>query len=48
MNTDDKDLEKKDQEQARKTWDNWLNELEEKEQPNACNIEDEDCEACGS
>ena len=29
-------------------FDNWANELKEKEQP-TCNIEDaEDCEACGS
>jgi len=28
--------------------DNWLNDLESKEQPKACSIDDEDCEACGS
>jgi hypothetical protein len=29
-------------------FDNWLNELEEQEQP-TCNIDNpEDCEACGS
>jgi hypothetical protein len=28
--------------------DNWINDLEEKEQPVACSIDDEDCEACGS
>ena len=28
--------------------DDWLKELENKEQPKACSIDDEDCEACGS
>jgi len=26
----------------------YLKDLEDKEQPDACNIDDEDCEACGS
>tara|TARA_R110000744_G_scaffold134922_1_gene244194 strand:+ start:4050 stop:4181 length:132 start_codon:yes stop_codon:yes gene_type:complete len=40
--------EEKTKEVAKKTWDSWLNDLEEKEQPN-CNIENpEDCENCGS
>ena len=34
---------------ARKdTLDSWIVDLEEKDQPEACNIDDEDCEACGS
>lgn len=33
---------------ARATWDSWVVDLEEKEQP-SCNIENpDDCEACGS
>ena len=28
--------------------DNWLNDLETKEQPKACSIDNDDCEACGS
>lgn len=28
--------------------DNWLNDLETKEQPKACSIDNEDCIACGS
>jgi|TARA_B110000908_G_C10257529_1_gene456653 hypothetical protein len=28
--------------------DAWLDNLENKEQPKACDIDDEDCEACGS
>jgi hypothetical protein len=29
-------------------FDDWLNALEEGEQPKACAIDDPDCEACGS
>ena len=29
-------------------FDDWLNDLEEKEQPEACNLIDGDCENCGS
>jgi|TARA_R110002096_G_scaffold20879_1_gene68287 hypothetical protein len=33
---------------ARETWDNWVGELEDKDQP-SCNIDNaDDCEACGS
>lgn len=28
--------------------DSWIVGLEDKEQPVACSIDDEDCEACGS
>jgi hypothetical protein len=30
------------------SFDSWLGDLEEKEQPQACSIDDPDCEACGS
>jgi len=29
-------------------FDAWTKSLEEQEQPQACNIQDEDCENCGS
>jgi len=29
-------------------FDDWLGGLESKEQPEACSIDDPDCEACGS
>jgi hypothetical protein len=29
-------------------FDKWLKELEEKETPTACNIENEECDSCGS
>tara|TARA_B110000908_G_C10210389_1_gene429900 strand:- start:1320 stop:1469 length:150 start_codon:yes stop_codon:yes gene_type:complete len=39
----------RNEEVARQTWDNWIEDLVEKEQPETCGIEDgEDCEACGS
>jgi hypothetical protein len=30
------------------SFDSWLNDLEDKEQPQSCSIDDPDCEACGS
>lgn len=43
------DEEKRNAEEvARKTWDNWVNDLEGKEQPKACDIDADDCENCGS
>ena len=30
------------------TFDSWLGDLSEKEQPQSCTIDDPDCEACGS
>jgi len=33
---------------ASNMFDSWLNELEEKEQPESCSIDNPDCENCGS
>tara|TARA_B110000977_G_scaffold199850_1_gene288467 strand:+ start:872 stop:1024 length:153 start_codon:yes stop_codon:yes gene_type:complete len=30
------------------SFDSWLNDLEDKEQPQTCSVDDPDCEACGS
>ena len=30
------------------SFDSWLGDLEEKDQPQACSIDNPDCEACGS
>ena len=30
------------------SFSSWLNVLEDKEQPQACSVNDPDCEACGS
>ena len=30
------------------TFNSWIVDLEEKEQPEACSIDNEDCENCGS
>jgi len=43
-----KDLEKKPTEIASAMFENWLNDLEDKEQPEACSIDNEDCTSCGS
>ena len=39
---------KKSEESMHDTFDLWVNNLEDQEQPDACSIDDEDCEACGS
>ena len=33
---------------AEDTFAGWLDELEDKKQPEVCSIDNEDCEACGS
>ncbi len=43
-----KDEKKRNEEIAKETWDSWICDLEDKEQPETCSIDDEDCEACGS
>ena len=35
-------------EQARNTWDEWLGDMSDRDQPEVCKIDDPDCEACGS
>lgn len=39
---------KRNEEIAKETWESWIVDLEDKEQPETCSIDDEDCEACGS
>ena len=43
-----KDSASRAEESKKDTLDSWIVDLEEKEQPEACSIDDEDCEACGS
>ena len=43
-----KEAIKKAEESKNHTFDNWIEDLEGKEQPELCNINDEDCENCGS
>jgi hypothetical protein len=43
-----KESAKRADESRKDTLDSWIVDLEEKEQPDACSIDDEDCEACGS
>lgn len=42
------EAEKHAEEVARETWDSWIVDLTDAEQPDACSIDDDDCEACGS
>lgn len=45
----DKGNKKTPEEIAEDVFGSWVQDLEEKEQPEACNIDDDDdCEACGS
>jgi hypothetical protein len=39
---------KKSEEATENTFESWIVDLEEQEQPEACNIDDPDCENCGS
>jgi len=39
---------KRNEEIAKETWESWIVDLEDKEQPETCSIDDENCEACGS
>jgi len=45
---EDKDVNKSAKDIAENMFGDWLNELEEKKQPEVCTIDDPDCEACGS
>ena len=44
----DKEADKAAETIAKDTFSGWLDELEEKEQPKACSIDNPDCENCGS
>lgn len=44
----EKELKEKSEQVARETWDSWIVDLEDKDQPETCGIEDADCENCGS
>jgi hypothetical protein len=35
-------------ERLRNAWDDWLNDMSDREQPDACSVDNPDCEACGS
>lgn len=45
----DKRNKKTPEEVAKEVFDNWIEDLEEQEQPEACGIDDDEgCETCGS
>jgi|TARA_R110000796_G_scaffold83590_1_gene182755 hypothetical protein len=43
-----KDSIRKSDESKKDTFDSWIVDLEEAEQPEACSIDNPDCENCGS
>ena len=46
----DKGSEKtpKEVDEGRVTWDSWLSDMSDRDQPDACTIDDKDCDSCGS
>ena len=45
---EEKEVKTEAEDIAKDMFSDWLGELEEKEQPEACSIENPDCENCGS
>jgi len=43
-----KDLSNKSEESKNDAFESWIVDLEDKNQPNACSIDNPDCENCGS
>jgi len=43
-----KDSINRAEESKQNTFDSWIIDLEDKDQPEACSIDDPDCENCGS
>jgi len=43
-----KDLSNKSEESKNDAFESWIVDLEDKDQPNACSIDNPDCENCGS
>lgn len=43
-----KEAIKRAEESKNNTFESWIVDLEDKEQPETCSIDDKDCEACGS
>ena len=44
----DKEVLKRAKEASKDTFDSWVVDLEGQDQPEACSIDDPDCENCGS
>ena len=44
----EKNLLKRSEESKQNTFDSWITDLEDTDQPESCSIDDEDCENCGS
>lgn len=43
-----KQVAQRAEESKKDTFNSWIDELEEKDQPDACSLDEEDCENCGS
>jgi len=48
LNFKTKQMSKDREKEVDTTWDAWLNDMSDREQPDACSVDNPDCEACGS
>ena len=48
LNIKTKQMSKERETDVDTTWDAWLNDMSDREQPDACSVDNPDCEACGS
>jgi hypothetical protein len=48
LNTKTKQMSKDRETEVDTTWDAWLNDMSDREQPDVCSVDNPDCEACGS
>gem|GEM_PF-284846 len=48
LNIKTKQMSKDRETEVDTTWDAWLNDMSDREQPDACSVDNPDCEACGS
>mgnify|MGYP000197384029 CR=1 FL=1 len=46
--TEEDKIARANAEKARLTWDSWIVDMEEKDQPDSCELDNEDCGSCGS
>jgi len=48
LNFKTKQMSKERETDVDTTWDAWLNDMSDREQPDACSVDNPDCENCGS
>ena len=48
LNIKTKQMSKDRETEVDTTWDAWLNDMSDREQPDVCSVDNPDCEVCGS